>query len=36
MTFYTTIKLYTHFNINPEQEIIQIDAKAAEISGTSA
>ncbi len=36
MTFYTTIRLYTQYNINPEQEYVQIDAKTADTSGTSA
>ena len=36
MTFYTTMRLFTQYGLNPEKEIVQIDAKAADISGTSA
>ena len=36
MTFYTTMRLFTQYGLNLEKEIVQIDAKAADISGTSA
>lgn len=36
MTFYATIRTYLLFGVNPEKEVVQIDAKAADISGTSA
>jgi D-alanyl-D-alanine carboxypeptidase len=36
MTFYTTMRTYLQFGLSPEKEIVQIDAKAADISGTSA
>jgi D-alanyl-D-alanine carboxypeptidase len=36
MTFYATVRVYLQFGLNPDKEIVQIDAKAADISGTSA
>jgi D-alanyl-D-alanine carboxypeptidase len=36
MTFYATIRVYLQFSVSPEKEVVQIDAKAADISGTSA
>ena len=36
MTFFASIRLIKQFNIAPDKEIVQIDAKAAYISGTSA
>lgn len=36
MTFYTAIRIYLQMGLNPDKEIVQIDAKAADITGTSA
>lgn len=36
MTFYTTMRLFMQYELNPDKEIVHIDAKAADISGTSA
>jgi D-alanyl-D-alanine carboxypeptidase len=36
MAFYATLRIYQQFSLDPDKEVIQIDAKAADISGTSA
>lgn len=36
MTFLTTAKLLNAYQLNPDQQIVTVDDKAADISGTSA
>ena len=36
MTFYVVIQLLNKYELQPEKEVVQIDAKAADMSGTSA
>lgn len=36
MTFYAVLTICKEMDFDPEKEIVQIDAKAADISGTSA
>ena len=36
MTFYTVIKILSNNELEPEKQVVQIDEKAADMSGTSA